>query len=94
MTAEGVLLCYTLERAAFNDLLGPIQDVWRFEALRRVPILFNLREPQLFELARCMRDQKFAAGQLVFRKGDPGELLLLICRRMRLSTAGCALFTS
>lgn len=73
MVAEGVLVCYALERAAFNDLLGPIQDVWRFEALRRVPILFSLSEAQLFELARCMRDQKFSAGQLVFRKGDPGK---------------------
>lgn len=72
MTAEGLLVCYSLERAAFNDLLGPIQDVWRFEALRRVPILYNLKESQLFDLARCMSDQKFTAGQLVFRKGDPG----------------------
>ena len=38
----------------------------------QVPVLFALREPQLFELARCMRNHAVAAGQVVFRQGDPG----------------------
>ena len=29
-------VCYTLARKAFNELLGPIEDMWRFEALRKV----------------------------------------------------------
>ena len=29
-------MCYTLSRKAFNELLGPIEDMWRFEALRKV----------------------------------------------------------
>ena len=72
MTAEGVLECYTLERSAFNDLLGPVQDVWRFEALRRAPILCNVKDAQLMDLAHCMTQERFTAGQMVFRQGDPG----------------------
>ena len=28
--------CYTLDRTTFTSLLGPIEDLWRFEALRKV----------------------------------------------------------
>lgn len=65
-------MCYTLARKAFDELLGPIEDVWRFEALRKVPVLFALSELQLFELARCMKNHAISAGQMVFRQGDPG----------------------
>ena len=76
VTAETWLVCYSLARPAFNNLLGPIEDVWRFEALCKVPILFSLTDPQLYELARCMKYQTLQANQLVFSKGDPGELEL------------------
>ena len=33
--AETYTVCYTLSRKAFNELLGPIEDMWRFEALRK-----------------------------------------------------------
>ena len=72
-------MCYTLARKSFNSLLGPIQDVWRFEALRKVPILLSLSNSQLFDLAQCMKYHTLQAGQIVFRKGEPGELLLVLC---------------
>ena len=65
-------MCYSLGRKDFDALLGPIEDVWRFEALRKVPVLFTLSEQQLFELAHCMKNHAIAAGQMVFRQGDPG----------------------
>ena len=65
-------MCYSLGRKEFDALLGPIEDVWRFEALRKVPVLFTLSEQQLFELAHCMKNHAIAAGQMVFRQGDPG----------------------
>lgn len=34
--ADTYTVCYTLSRKAFNELLGPIEDMWRFEALRKV----------------------------------------------------------
>ena len=67
-------MCYSLGRKEFDALLGPIEDVWRFEALRKVPVLFALSEQQLFELAHCMKNHAIAAGQMVFRQGDPGML--------------------
>ena len=73
MTAKSRLVCYTLTRKSFDSLLGPIQDVWRFEALRKVPILFSLSNSQLFGLAQCMKYHTLQAGQVVFKKGEPGE---------------------
>ncbi|KAI3430680.1 hypothetical protein D9Q98_005269 [Chlorella vulgaris] len=72
-TADSYVVCYTLGRAAFNELLGPIEDVWRYETLRRVPILLNLSEQQLFQLARCMANRSFEAGEVVFRQGEVGQ---------------------
>lgn len=73
VTAQTAVVCYTLARKAFDGLLGPIQDVWRFEALRKVPILFSLSNSQVFDLARCMKYHTLQAGQIVFKKGDPGD---------------------
>ena len=70
--ADLYTVCYSLGRKEFDALLGPIEDVWRFEALRRVPVLFALSEQQLFELAHCMKNHSIAAGQMVFRQSDPG----------------------
>ena len=72
VVADVPTVCYTLGRKAFTELLGPIEDVWRYEALRRVPVLFALTEKQLFDLAHCMKNHSIAANQMVFRQGDPG----------------------
>ena len=80
--AKGRVSVYVLSRKAFEGLLGPYEDMWKFEVLRKVPILFNLSEQQLFELARCMTSHRMKANQTVFRQGDPGErcqLVLLSC---------------
>lgn len=79
MTADLYTVCYSLGRKAFDELLGPIEDVWRFEALRKVPVLFALSEQQLFELAHCMKNHSISAGQMVFRQGDPGKASGLAC---------------
>jgi len=38
----------------------------------QVPILFNLSEPQRFQLAQKMVQRDVAAGEVVFRQGDQG----------------------
>ena len=78
VTAEGYVVCFALSRAAFNDLLGPIEDVWRYESLRKVAILSNLSESQLFALAARMRSVAFAPGEGVFRQGDPGDTFYVV----------------
>ncbi|KAG7671492.1 hypothetical protein Ndes2526B_g09344 [Nannochloris sp. 'desiccata'] len=76
--AEGYVVCFALSRTAFNDLLGPIEDVWRYETLRKVPILSNLSERQLFELARRVKSVQFSAGDVLFRQGDPGDSFYVV----------------
>ncbi|GAB4820005.1 hypothetical protein N2152v2_007051 [Parachlorella kessleri] len=77
-TADTYLVCYTLGRKSFNELLGPIESAWRYVALRKVPILFNLSEQQLFQLAGCMHSIDFAEGDVVFRQGDPGDSFYVV----------------
>ena len=78
VTAEGYVVCFALSRQAFNELLGPIEDVWRYETLRKVPILSNLTEKQLFELARRVGSVEFEAGDVLFNKGDPGDSFYVV----------------
>ncbi|DBA85047.1 TPA: cGMP-dependent protein kinase [Trebouxia sp. C0005] len=78
VTAKSGVVCYTLARKSFDSLLGPIQDVWRFEALRKVPILFSLSNSQLFDLAQCMKYHTLQAGQIVFKKGEPGDVFYVV----------------
>ena len=58
--------------------------MWRFEALRKVPILFSLSNSQLFDLAQCMKYHTLQAGQVVFKKGEPGETYAWQAMRHRL----------
>ena len=44
----------------------------------QVPILSNLSEQQLFQLAGCMSNREFAAGQDVFRKGEEGDTFYIV----------------
>lgn len=78
VTAIGYVSCFKLSRAIFDQLLGPIQDVWRYEVLRKVAIFSNLTEKQLFDLAKCMSEETFAAGEIVFRHGEVGETFYVV----------------
>lgn len=44
----------------------------------QVPILSNLTEQQLFQLAGCMSNCEFGAGQVVFRKGERGDTFYVV----------------
>lgn len=44
----------------------------------QAPILCNLTEQQLFQLAGCMSTRAFSAGQRVFAKGDPGDTFYVV----------------
>lgn len=56
----------TLSRDAFHSLLGrldTLRHMWRFEALRRVPLLRGLPDKARGELSAAL-------GQLAVSKGD------------------------
>ncbi|GAX72756.1 hypothetical protein CEUSTIGMA_g212.t1 [Chlamydomonas eustigma] len=78
VVANSKLICYTLSRTDFNDLLGSADEVWRFEALQKVPLLFSLTESQLWQLAKVMQTEMLAKGQVVFKKGSPGDSFYII----------------
>ncbi|KAK3251619.1 cGMP-dependent protein kinase [Cymbomonas tetramitiformis] len=71
-------LCMTLNRQAFNDILGPLENLWRLEELRKVPMLCNLKEKQLALLAQEVVEVEYVAGQFVFRKGEQGDKLFIM----------------
>jgi CRP-like cAMP-binding protein len=48
-------MCYCLDRESFQDILGPIEDVWRWRALREVRLLGLLSEMQIMELVLALR---------------------------------------
>lgn len=66
------MACFVLKKAAFNNLLGPIEEVWKLEALKKVPILFNLAEDKLQEMAKRMSTASVKAQDVIFREGDQG----------------------
>lgn len=76
--AETRVTCYTLSRDDFKQLLGTQRDIWMYEALRKVPILYNLCESQLWELASCMEPRTFAQHEQAFRAGQPGESFYIV----------------
>eukprot|EP00210_Caulerpa_lentillifera_P000821 g794.t2 len=76
--ADGYVACYTLSRDSFNQLLGPIETLWRFEVLKKVPVFFSLNEKQLWQLSESLESQHFSKGELVLKKGDPGDTFYII----------------
>ena len=69
---------YTLEREHFQRMLGPLDQIWRFEALKRVPILFNLTDPQLLDLSAHLDAKAAAPNELVIRQGEVGDCFYII----------------
>ncbi|WIA19038.1 hypothetical protein OEZ85_003698 [Tetradesmus obliquus] len=73
VVADGPLTCCVMRRADFERLLGPYDELWRYEALRKVPILFPLSDRQLWQLARVLVRRNFAKGESVFSQGDVAD---------------------
>eukprot|EP00798_Chlamydomonas_sp_ICE-L_P007831 gene7831-1030_t len=78
VVAETRLVCYALARDDFNKLLGSYDEIWRFDVLQNTPLLCNLSEPQLMQLAKEMQTAEYKKGQLVLRKGDPADNFYII----------------
>ena len=49
----------------------------RVEALRRVHVFADLPEDQLKWFAENVQDERFAAGDILFRKGDPPDWMAI-----------------
>jgi len=49
----------------------------RVEALRRVHVFFDLPQDQLQWFAESVEDERYAAGDILFRKGDPPDWMAI-----------------
>ena len=74
--------CYTLNRAQFTELLGPLTEVldrqMRIRVLRSVPLLQSLTDCELDLLAHALNVMAFTDGQMILREGDPGSIFYMV----------------
>jgi uncharacterized membrane protein len=49
-----------------------------FDFLRQVPLFGSLSDEELTEVSALLATQRFAAGALIFKAGDPGDQLYII----------------
>ena len=75
---EGYVVCFTMFKDAFDRLIGPMHNIWRYEALRRVNILAELADEQVMELVNRMSERSFKAGETIFKMGDEGDYFYII----------------
>lgn len=72
----------SLERAAFNLLLGPLQDIIlkqkTLRLLKSVPILQMLSARELEVLAQVLKVQVFESGASILKQGEAGHTFYLI----------------
>ena len=80
VTTSAYCRCYSLNRTAFHELLGPLEDIWRLDALKDVSILQSLKISQLKKLASELVNRTFEAGEVIFNKGDVGEDFYIVER--------------
>jgi signal-transduction protein with cAMP-binding, CBS, and nucleotidyltransferase domain len=83
-TNTGLLLEFLLgtSRCCFSNIhlvnARPGVQVWRFQALQRVPILFNLSDSQLLDLAAALEPITVAPNEVVIREGEAGDCFYII----------------
>ncbi|KAK3269283.1 cGMP-dependent protein kinase [Cymbomonas tetramitiformis] len=70
--------CLTLNRQAFLDLLGPMEQAWRWDCLRQVTLLAPLTDSQITSLSDGLKPVEFAADQVIFEKGSTGDCLFIL----------------
>ena len=78
--AKSYVRCYSLNRSAFHELLGPLEDIWRLDALKDVTILQSLKQSQLKKLASEMTTKNFEKDEVVFHKGEEGDDFYIVER--------------
>ena len=75
----GKLLC--LDRKAFNSLLGDLtalRHTWRFEALRRVPLLQQLTNSARGQLCDILEQVILPKKTRVVSQGEPGDAFYIV----------------
>jgi CRP-like cAMP-binding protein/Zn-dependent protease len=72
--------------APFSEMRDPGAAV---VLLRAVPVFAALDDAELADMAKALEEEHYAAGEVVFAEGDPGDRLLIVADgRAELSVAG------
>lgn len=75
----GRLLC--LERAGFKERLGDLSQLrhmWRFEALRRVPLLASVSSELKAKLCAMLKQQSYPAKADIVLQGSSGQKFYIV----------------
>ena len=83
VTAVAASRALTCTREVFDAHLGSLDDIrnlWRFEALRKVPLLAELTAAQRLKLCSAFVPRAIAAGGAVITKGEAGEAFYVVER--------------
>eukprot|EP00968_Pinguiococcus_pyrenoidosus_P000781 scaffold47_cov258-Pinguiococcus_pyrenoidosus.AAC.108 len=82
IAVDGPVVCLTLNKKQFVELLGPVQQVlsrmMRIRILKSVPLLSSLTDNKLDILADAMRVQLFEDAEYIIRQGEAGTRFYII----------------
>mmetsp|Transcript_19844 Transcript_19844/g.23817 ORF Transcript_19844/g.23817 Transcript_19844/m.23817 type:complete len:864 (+) Transcript_19844:206-2797(+) len=70
--------CLSLNRAAFLDLLGPLEQAWHWDSLRHLPLLSVITDKQVTELCANLSTQEYQEGEYIFRAGDAATSMYIL----------------
>ena len=73
--------CLYIGREIFEQLLGSLSEIrhmWRYEALRKVPVLAQLTQEQRWKLAVNIKQTKFSEGEDIVKEGEEGDVFYIL----------------
>lgn len=70
--------CLVISNEEFLELVGPLEYIWQYEILRKLPILSSLQASQLAKLARELKSVEYYTGELIYAEGDKGTSFYII----------------
>eukprot|EP00890_Picochlorum_soloecismus_P002174 jgi/Picsp_1/2958/NSC_01182-R1_cgmp-dependent protein kinase len=78
IVATAYTICFTIDSKSLEQNSGTLQQMWIYEALRRVDLFSPLGETQIFELAQVMIPEHYKSGDIVFKQGDLGHCFYIV----------------
>ena len=85
VVASGEMECFTVDRANFTEVLGPLQDVLNLHKgiiiMKKVKMLAdNLSESEMEQIASKLERKIYGDGERIIKQGDKGEHFYMIER--------------
>jgi len=78
IVATAYSICFTIDSKSLEQNAGSLQQMWIYEALRRVDLFSPLGETKIFELAKVMIPEHYKSGDVIFKQGDVGHCFYIV----------------